>query len=1385
MAFIGPVVATEQDCSVITAPVEITTPGCYTLDRDLIDSNASTAVNITASNVVFDGMDYTLDSDNEGQYGVRVGSTGSVTNVTIRNVTITDFENGIYFENTNESEIRGTYITTDSNLGGADWAISLEGSGDNTIVNNTIFGTDLSIKIDAESPRNVVTNNSIKNTILTLSDETIIENNEISGATNIGVEVEGEFPDPIEGTVIQNNVVSYSGDAGIYIDYANATSVLDNELRNNGVGISTDGRTPNTVIRNTTSVDNGADVKADRTNGYPEPTLFQGLDIGTAVFSDVTLSDIELSGTSISSSPESVETLGINFTATDIHEDAYSEPEGYLDIDLQYKVADVAGVNESTVALYRYDEQSDTWADEGATLDTASNTVSANLTSIRSEGSTFTIAAEEAETSTTISQIDGNTYDILVENAVGDLDVPISLGETDAGNATGVQYDELNIATTRDATYNLTFETNETVFATATALTAKTPLLYANITHPDLTDDDIDRVVFTVSVDNGSLPSGMDASNVSIYRYDGNWNELSTTQVGQIGDNYELQATSPGLSVFAVGVDESPTEPQIAVSPSSIDFGTVDVGTTANEIVTVSNTGDGDLSVTDVSLNGTDADEFGESENEFTLAPGDTRDLRISFSPTADGSKNANLVIESNDRNTPTLHTLTGTAENIAGTGVRTCEVIDSPGRYQLQNDISNAIDQYCFEITTSDVILDGNSHIVDGTAIGDSSAVFVNGTAAPLTNVTVKDLNVTQFDRGVTATNAEVDVRGLTGLPNTGVQTYGTDLKLENSALRAGAGVVAESWKGRVSNSTLEAVTIESFRGGYVDEGTLSINNSTLRQPDVTDNGIKLLNATLDISNTTIESSNERMGVGVLAEDNSTVNASHSTFTNTSEGIQLTDSEGTITYSTIENPGKNGLNYTRSTGVASFNTITNSSRADNYRWAGGIYAFESEVTTSDNTVIGGSERGILLHNSDGLVHNNTVRDTAGWEVALVSSHGNVTNNTVDGPIVVFGNTVGENDDPVATANVTHNTVTSPRNWGVLVDANAQALVAHNNISALTGVELSRGAGADVRHNIIREQKAPAYQSFPSAGVQIDDTHDTLSSLSPRSVLVRYNDINATTGVYATETAGLNFQAVLNDLSATEVALRNDNTTASVFFSQLNYYGPNGPADGRIVGNWDNVEPFLTDPSGMDDYESTQTTQAFGYDFEFDAGGQYAFGTPGTLSANLSTMFGDFDGAIYLYDSASDSWTLATGDEVLGPMEAVVVVPTTDTRAVVDFADATPALATSRQLDTTGWHFVAPRMHTNAEEAFSTRTVGVTDLLATFDEPTDLDPWSAADSFGRYTFSSDRTSQGNSAPTVNPFTGYFVYVDDPGTIPGAVPDGVRYPDLETILIGGD
>jgi hypothetical protein len=85
----------------------------------------------------------------------------------------------------------------------------------------------------------------------------------------------------------------------------------------------------------------------------------------------------------------------------------------------------------------------------------------------------------------------------------------------------------------------------------------------------------------------------------------------------------------------------------MSVTPGSMSFGSVRRGTTSSaSIVTVSNTGTVLLPISSVSLGGTNAGHFAQTNNcPGQLAVGQSCTVSVVFKPTSTGSKAATLKI--------------------------------------------------------------------------------------------------------------------------------------------------------------------------------------------------------------------------------------------------------------------------------------------------------------------------------------------------------------------------------------------------------------------------------------------------------------------------------------------------------------------------------------------------------------------------------------------------------------------------------------------------------------------------------------------------------------------------------------------------------------------
>jgi hypothetical protein len=94
--------------------------------------------------------------------------------------------------------------------------------------------------------------------------------------------------------------------------------------------------------------------------------------------------------------------------------------------------------------------------------------------------------------------------------------------------------------------------------------------------------------------------------------------------------------------------------PKISVSPASVNLGNVKLGGTSEKLITVKNTGTSDLVISDITITGSNASEFNETDDCTTVLAGGSCTVTGTFVPTSMGNKSAVLNISSNDPKKPT-----------------------------------------------------------------------------------------------------------------------------------------------------------------------------------------------------------------------------------------------------------------------------------------------------------------------------------------------------------------------------------------------------------------------------------------------------------------------------------------------------------------------------------------------------------------------------------------------------------------------------------------------------------------------------------------------------------------------------------------------------------
>jgi len=105
--------------------------------------------------------------------------------------------------------------------------------------------------------------------------------------------------------------------------------------------------------------------------------------------------------------------------------------------------------------------------------------------------------------------------------------------------------------------------------------------------------------------------------------------------------------------------------PNVGLSPG-LNFGNVNDGTTSAPMtITVTNTGNSNLTVTSVGISGTNAGDFKETNTctAGSIAPQATCAINVTFTPSISGTENATVTVTDNAPNSPESTTLTGVGE--------------------------------------------------------------------------------------------------------------------------------------------------------------------------------------------------------------------------------------------------------------------------------------------------------------------------------------------------------------------------------------------------------------------------------------------------------------------------------------------------------------------------------------------------------------------------------------------------------------------------------------------------------------------------------------------------------------------------------------------------
>lgn len=153
--------------------------------------------------------------------------------------------------------------------------------------------------------------------------------------------------------------------------------------------------------------------------------------------------------------------------------------------------------------------------------------------------------------------------------------------------------------------------------------------------------------------------------------------------------------------------------------------------------------------------------------------------------------------------------------EPIIRVGIDSCTVIDSPGEYVLTKDIINSFTPICINITSSNVVLDGEGHTMSGNY--NEIGVYVYNSTTALTNVTVKNLKMIGWNYGIYYNNTSngsiiYDIAQRSHTAGIYLELCDYNTLMNNTALANGAfGIVIDDSH---NNSLINNIVIQNYYG-------------------------------------------------------------------------------------------------------------------------------------------------------------------------------------------------------------------------------------------------------------------------------------------------------------------------------------------------------------------------------------------------------------------------------------------------------------------------------------------------------------------------------------------------------------------------------------------
>ncbi len=158
----------------------------YYLNQSIWNSTETACINISADNITFDCQGYTIDgNDTDNTYGIYIYRNSSTnTNITIKNCTITDWEDGIYFKNAS-GNIFQNIISVSSQYGIYFISSSSNKLENLSLINNSFFDFYTEVKTDSDCNNELINVSGTDNKPIVYYNDTVDLKNWDNNASQI------------------------------------------------------------------------------------------------------------------------------------------------------------------------------------------------------------------------------------------------------------------------------------------------------------------------------------------------------------------------------------------------------------------------------------------------------------------------------------------------------------------------------------------------------------------------------------------------------------------------------------------------------------------------------------------------------------------------------------------------------------------------------------------------------------------------------------------------------------------------------------------------------------------------------------------------------------------------------------------------------------------------------------------------------------------------------------------------------------------------------------------------------------------------------------------------------------------------------------------------